>query len=212
MKPASCLIGCEFSGVVRRAFRDLGANAWSCDLLPAEDSSLFHLQGDVTGFLAKGWDFLCAHPPCTYLCNSGVRWLAPGGKLNAERHKLMQEACDFFAALYWAPIERVCVENPIMHKYARDYLESAWKIGRHYGHVPQIIQPWQHGHGERKATCLWLRGLPPLVPSRLVPGRVPRVHHASPGPDRWKVRSRTLSGVGAAMAAQWLPIIDLNRS
>lgn len=202
------IVVCEFSGVVRRAFRDLGAEAFSCDLLPAEDSSLFHMQGDCLGFLANGWDLAICHPPCTYLCNSGVRWLAPGGKLNAERHKLMQEACDFFAALYWAPVERVCVENPIMHKYARDYLQSAWKVPSH----SMTFQPFEHGHGETKRTALWLRGLPPLAPSRIVAGRVPRVHHASPGPDRWKERSRTLPGVGIAMAAQWLPIIDQNRS
>ena len=111
----------------------------------------------------------------------------------------MQEACDLFAALYWADCPKVCVENPVMHKYARDYLQSAWKVPT----FTQSIQPWQHGHGETKRTCLWLKNLPPLVPSNIVSGRTPRVHHASPGPDRWKERSRTLPGIAKAMAEQW---------
>lgn len=205
------LIACEMSGIVRDAFAALGHDAWSCDLLPSERPGN-HLQGDVleqTGGQAteiapmvihiQRWDLLIAHPPCTYLCNSGVRWLAPGGKLDAKRHKLMQEACDFFAALYHAPIPRVCIENPIMHKYALDYLLSAWKVPTY----SQTIQPFEHGHGETKRTGLWLRGLPLLVPSQIVAGRTPRVHHASPGPDRWKERSRTLEGVGRAFANQW---------
>ncbi len=204
------LIACEFSGVVRRAFRALGHEAWSCDLLPAEDGSLYHIVGDVLkikqgGFplLAWKWDLLIAHPPCTYLCNSGVRWLAPGGKLNQDRHKLMIQAADFFAQLLAADVPHICVENPTMHKYARNYLQETWRVTRHDARPTQCIQPWQHGHGETKRTCLWLRGLPPLVPSNVVSGRAPRVHHASPGPNRWKERSRTLPGIAAAMAAQW---------
>lgn len=199
------LIACEFSGVVRQAFRDLGHDAYSCDLLPAEDGSEFHLQMDcLKAIKAKNWDLLIAHPPCTYLCNSGVRWLAPGGKLEPKRHKLMIEACDFFAALYHAPIARVCIENPVMHKYARDYLASACKVNKHdNARFTQSIQPWQHGHGETKRTCLWLRGLPELKPSKIVSGREPKVHDASPGPNRWRERSRTLPGIGKAMANQW---------
>lgn len=213
------LIACEFSGVVRRAFRAIGHDAWSCDLLPADDgtdrfpaytSGTGHLQTNaltILGGLHKyftccpnaPWDLIIAHPPCTYLCNSGVRWLAPGGCLDPKRHKLMMEACDFFAALYWADVPRVAVENPVMHKYARDYLKSAWKIPTH----TQTIQPWQFGHGEVKRTCFWLRGLAPLKPDNIVPGRVARVHRASPAPDRWKERSRTLPGIARAMAQQW---------
>ena len=196
------LVACEFSGVVRQAFRARGHDAWSCDLLPSEDESKYHWVGnvlDASQNSLESFDLMIAHPPCTLLCNSGVRWLAPGGKLVTKRHHAMQDACDFFAALYHAPIPRVCVENPIMHKYARDYLMSAWKVPKQ----SQVIQPWQHGHGERKATCLWLRGLDLLIPSHIVSGRTPRVHHASPGPDRWKERSRTLKGVAEAFAEQW---------
>jgi hypothetical protein len=212
------LIACEFSGVVRRAFRALGHDAWSCDLLAAEDGpengfSPHHLQGDCLKWLSgkarivstlkpEPWDLLIAHPPCTYLCNSGVRWLAPGGKLNPARHKLMQAACDFFAALYHAPIPHVAIENPVMHKYARDYLQSAWKVPAY----SFSIQPWQHGEPETKRTCFWTRGLPALVPSNIVEGRKPRVHHASPSPNRWKERSRTLAGVARCMADQWSEI------
>lgn len=209
------LVACEFSGVVRSAFAALGHEAWSCDILPAEDNGQ-HIQADINMVLnypsrvlagmpawmieAK-WDLLIAHPPCTFLCNSGVRWLAPRGVLNPERHAQMQGACDLFAKLYWSDIPRVCVENPIMHKYARDYLQSAWKVPKH----SQTIQPYEHGHGETKRTCLWLRGLPDLKPSNVVAGRAPRVHFASPSKDRWKERSRTLPGIAAAMAAQWTP-------
>lgn len=192
------LVACEFSGVVRDAFAALGHDAWSCDLLPSETPGN-HVAGDVLKILEQGWDMVIAHPPCTYLCNSGVRWLAPGGKLNKARHKLMMKSCDFFAALYWADVPRVCIENPIMHKYARNYLSSAWKVPTY----TQTIQPYEHGHGETKRTALWLRGLPALKPSDEVAGRVPRVHHASPGPDRWKERSRTLPGIARAMAEQW---------
>lgn len=194
------LIACEFSGTVRDAFKALGHDAWSCDLLPSETPGQHH-QGNALDCFKYGnqWDLLIAHPPCTYLCNSGVRWLAPGGKLDAARHKLMMEACDFFATLYHAPVARVAVENPVMHKYARDYLASAWKVPSY----SQTIQPYEHGHGETKRTGLWLRNLPLLKPSELVSGRTPRVHHASPGPNRWKERSRTLPGIARAMAAQW---------
>lgn len=200
-EPLRVLVACEFSGVVRDAFAAHGHDAWSNDLLPSEREGK-HIRGNaIEAIYDKGpWDLLIAHPPCTYLCNSGVRWLAPGGKLNAERHKLMQEACDFFASLYnVTTIERVCVENPVMHGYARDYLQSAWKVPA----FTQTIQPYEHGEPETKRTALWTRGLPLLKPSDIVSGRQPRVHHASPGPDRWKERSRTLPGIAKAMASQW---------
>lgn len=193
------LIACEFSGVVRDAFAARGHDAWSCDLLPSEKPGN-HIQGDALRSMFKFMpDLLIAHPPCTYLCNSGVRWLAPGGKLDPERHKLMRAACDFFAGLYWGDAGQIAIENPIMHKYARDYLASAWKVPA----FTQSIQPWQFGHGEIKRTCLWLRGLPELKPTQIVAGRTARVHRASPGPERWKERSRTLPGIAAAMAEQW---------
>jgi hypothetical protein len=199
-RPLRVLVACEFSGVVRRAFRALGHEAWSCDLLPAEDGSQWHYQRYVEDVLAQGlaWDLMIAHPPCTYLCNSGVRWLAPGGRLDGERHKAMQAACDLFAALYHAPVARVAIENPVMHGCAREYL-----AGLGVPAFTQSIQPWQFGHGEVKRTCLWLRGLEPLRPTAIVDGRTARVHRASPGKDRWKERSRTLDGVAAAFAAQW---------
>ncbi len=207
------LIACEFSGQVRRAFRARGHDAWSCDLLPAEDGSEFHFQQDISTVLAMethinknwayDWDLLIAHPPCTYLCNSGVRWLSSGITLNPERHAKMKEACDFFAQLYAAPIPKVCIENPVMHKYARDYLQETWRCLRHDARPTQTIQPWQFGHGEIKRTCLWLHGLPELKSTNIVEGRKPRVHYASPGPNRWKERSRTLEGIAKAMAEQW---------
>jgi hypothetical protein len=171
-------------------------------LLPSERPGQ-HFQADVLKHLNAGWDLLIAHPPCTYLCNSGVRWLSPGGVMNGKRLRLMVDACDFFATLFSANIPRVCIENPTMHKYARNYLQETWRCLRHDARPTQCVQPWQFGHGEVKRTCLWLRGLPPLVPTNIVPGRVPRVHHASPGPDRWKERSRTLPGVALAMSLQW---------
>ena len=190
------LVACEFSGAVRDAFRALGHDAWSCDLLPSETEGL-HIQDDVLNRLTwTHWDLLVAHPPCTFLANSGVRWLYGGKGTTPDpvRWEKMKAGAEFFKALLDAPIERVAVENPIMHRYAREI------VGR--GH-DQTIQPWQFGHGETKATCLWLKGLPKLVPTKIVDGRQPRVHFASPGPDRWKERSRTMTGIAEAMAAQW---------
>jgi hypothetical protein len=196
------LIGCEFSGVVRDAFIARGHDAISCDFLPTEIPGP-HYQGSILDIIGDGFELAIFHPPCTYLCNSGVRWLAPGGKLNHERHKLMMEACDLFAQLLSPDIPRVCVENPIMHKYARNYLQETWLVTRHDARPTQTIQPYEHGHGETKRTCLWLRGLPLLKPSKVVSGRDPRVHHASPGVNRWKERSRTLPGIAKAFADQW---------
>jgi hypothetical protein len=178
------LVGCEFSGVVRAAFRARGHDAWSCDLLPAEDGSPHHIQDDVRGLLGDGWDLGIFHPPCTHLAVSGARWF---------KYRLIEQerALRFVRVLLAAPIERIALENPV------SVISS--KIRK----PDQIIQPWQHGHGEIKATCLWLKKLPLLEPSDIVEGRMPRVHFASPSPDRWKERSRTLPGIAAAMAAQW---------
>lgn len=197
------LVACEFSGVVRRAFRAADCDAWSCDLLPSEDNSEFHYVVDAEAALNwDAWDLVIAHPPCTYLANSGVRWLYKDGSRNETRWKLMLEACAFFARLYHAKVPHVALENPVMHKHAKGELT---RLG-----VPSFscsYQPWQHGHGEVKRSCLWFRGLPDLKPSNIVDGRTPRVHFASPGPNRWKERSRTLEGVARAMADQWAPIL-----
>lgn len=186
------LIGCEFSGAVRRAFRERGHEAWSADFLPAEDGSPYHYQGDIRAVpvgYGHPWDLAIFHPTCTRLTNSGVRWLHERN-LWAE----LDEAVELFRFCLNFPADRVAVENPIPHRYARE------RIGRKYD---QIIQPWQFGHGETKATCLWLKNLPPLVPTNIVEGREAKVHRMPPGPDRWKERSRTYAGIAAAMAAQW---------
>ena len=191
------LIGCEFSGVVRRAFAALGHDAWSCDLLPAEDGSNQHIVGDVRDHLDAGWDLLAVfHPPCTRLCNSGVRWLRERD-LWAE----LDDACAFFSALWTAPVPRRAIENPIMHRHAKERIA-------HYQPPAQVIQPWQFGHGETKATCLWLAGLPPLQPTNIVDGRVARVHRMPAGPNRWRERSRTFEGIAWAMALQWGCLAD----
>jgi len=179
------LIACEFSGIVRDAFRDRGHDAWSVDLLPSEKPGP-HIQGDARNaiILNGPWDLMIAHPPCTHLAVSGARWFA--GK-QAEQAMALQ----FVWVLLNANVPRIALENPVS------------VISTRIRKPDQIIQPWMFGHGETKATCLWLKGLPPLVPTDVVDGRLPRVHHASPGPERWKERSRTLPGIAAAMAAQW---------
>ncbi len=182
------LVACEYSGEVRRAFRALGHDAWSCDLLPAEDSQEHHIQGDVRKWLAYPspgiWDLMIAHPPCTHLSVSGARWF---------KDKLPEQAAalEFVRELMAAPINRIAIENPISI------------ISSRIRKPDQIIQPWQFGHGETKATCLWLKNLPKLVPTNVVEGREARVHKMPPGPDRWKERSRTYTGIAQAMAAQW---------
>ena len=190
------LVACEFSGTVREAFRRRGHNAWSCDLLPAEDGSPFHYQRDVLDLINIGeWHMVIAHPPCTYLCNSGVRWLVRGGeRINPPRWGAMRKAAEFFKTLLDAPIERKAIENPIMHRYAVQI------VGRK---ADQYIQPWQFGHGETKKTGLWLENLPKLKPTDIVEGREARVHRMAPGPDRWKERSRFYRGIADAMADQW---------
>lgn len=177
------LVACEFSGVVRRAFRARGHDAWSCDLLPAEDGGV-HIQGDVRLLECKDWDMMIAHPPCTHLAVSGARWFK-------DKVKEQAEAIEFFIALANSTIPKICIENPISI------------MSTHYRKPDQTIQPWQFGHGETKATCLWLKNLPKLVPTNIVEGREARVHKMPPGPDRWKERSRTFEGIAKAMAEQW---------
>lgn len=177
------LVACEFSGVVRRAFRVAGHEAVSCDVLPSELPGP-HLQCDVREVLADGWDMMIAHPPCTRLARSGGRWFT---QYQAEQ----VAALEFVQVLMDAPIPRICMENPVS------------VISSRLCRPAQIIQPWMFGHGETKATCLWLKGLPLLVPSNVVPGRVSRVHSMPDSRDRWKRRSVTYQGVADAMAEQW---------
>lgn len=197
------LIACEFSGIVRRAFAALGHDAWSCDLLPAEDRSNKHIIGDVRAILGDGWDLLMvAHPPCTRLCNSGVRWLhtPPPGKTRDEMWAELDDGAALFSACWNAPIPRIAVENPVMHKHAKARI-----VG--YVEFAQSIQPYEFGHPETKRTCLWLKNLPPLTPTEIVAGREARVHRMPPGPDRWRERSRFFPGIAQAMASQWGPLL-----
>lgn len=184
------LIACECSGVVRRAFAARGWDAWSCDIKPAEDGSDRHHQCDVRHVIGQRWDRIIAHPDCTYLANSGVRWLME----DAVRWRMMWDACEFFRLFLNHDCPEVAIENPVPHKYA-----ARW-IGTPY---TQTIQPWQFGHGETKRTCLWLKGLPRLQSTNIVEGRYPRVHLELPGPDRKANRSRTYPGIAEAMAQQW---------
>lgn len=193
------LVACEFSGTVRRAFANRGHDAWSCDLLPAEDRNNKHIVGDARDLLGEGWDLLMvAHPPCTRLCNSGVRWLtkAPPGRTLADMWADLDEAAGLFGAFWNAPIERIAVENPVMHRHAKERIAN-------YREFAQSVQPWQFGHPETKRTCLWLKNLPALMPTNIVEGREARVHRMSPGPDRAKERSRFFDGIAEAMADQW---------
>jgi hypothetical protein len=180
------LIACEFSGIVRNEFKRKGHDAWSCDLLPSELPGP-HIVGDVREVLEEGWDLMIAHPPCTYLCNSGVRWL------DKEREEKMEEATELFRTLWFSSIKKVAIENPIPHKYARE------KIGDY----TQLIQPWQFGHKEKKGTCLWLRGLPELQPTNIKRERSNGIHMMPDKAERWKDRSRTFVGIAKAMADQW---------
>ena len=193
------LVACEFSGIVRRAFAARGHDAWSCDLLPAEDRSNKHLQCDVREVLEDGWDLLIVgHPPCTRLCNSGVRWLSkpPAGRTLDQLWRELDEGCALFSDLWNAPVDRIAIENPVMHRHAKERI-------RNYQEPAQSVQPWQFGHGEVKRTCFWLKNLPALQPTNVVEGREARVHRMSPGPDRWKERSRFFPGIAEAMADQW---------
>lgn len=193
------LVGCETSGIVRRAFAARDHDVWSCDLLPAEDGSNRHIVGDVRDLLGDGWDLLAVmHPPCTRLCNSGVRWLSvpPPGKTADQMQVELREGADLFSACWNAPIDRIAVENPVMHRHAKALI-------RNYQAPAQSVQPWQFGHGETKRTCFWLKNLLPLVPTQIVEGREARVHRMPPSADRWKERSRFYPGIAAAMADQW---------
>mgnify|MGYP001476160612 FL=1 len=182
------LIACEYSGTVREAFSKLGHDAWSCDLLETEIPGN-HYKGDVKDILCEGWDLMIAHPPCTHLAVSGARWFK-------YKQKEQAEALAFVRLLLDAPIERIALENPISI------------ISSQIRKPDQIIQPWQFGHGETKATCLWLQNLPKLQPTNIVEGREQRIWKMPPGPDRWKERSRTFEGIAQAMANQWGCLIE----
>lgn len=184
------LVACEFSGIVRDAFIMEGHDAWSCDLMETESPGP-HLQEDVLGILDKGWDLMVAHPPCTHLAVSGARWFK-------EKQKEQAEALEFVRSLLDAPIHKIALENPIS--------VISTKIRK----PDQIIQPWMFGHGETKATCFWLKNLPPLVPTNFVKEREGRVWKEPPSPDRWKNRSRTYLGIAEAMAKQWGAFRDLS--
>lgn len=189
------LVACEFSGTVRDAFAALGHDAWSCDLLPT-DSPGQHIQGDILGVLNGGWDLMIAHPPCTYLASSGLHW----NKRRPERALLTEQSIHFVEALMDAPIEKIAIENPIGCLSSRIRKPD------------QIIQPWYFGHDASKATCLWLKNLPLLKSTNILPGdkKTRRANQTAsgqnklaPSPDRWKLRSITYPGIAEAMAAQW---------
>ena len=179
------LVACEFSGTVRDAFIARGHDAISCDLLPTESPGP-HYQGNVFDIINDGFDLMIAHPPCTHLAVSGARYFEQ--KIQDGRQ---QAAIDFFMSLINADIAKIAVENPVCIMSSR------------YRKPDQIIQPWMFGHGETKATCLWLKGLPKLIPTNVVDGREHRIHKCPPGPNRWKVRSKTFQGIADAMAEQW---------
>ena len=183
------LVGCEESGVVREAFAKLGHDAWSCDILPSRQAGN-HIQADILSVLDDGWDLAIFHTPCTFLSNSGVRWLHE----RPERWELMEKDALLFKACMDADIPKIANENPIMHKYAVEI------IGRRQD---QVIQPWMFGHGETKATCLWLKNLPQLQPTNIVEGREQRVWKMPPSEHRQRDRSVTFQGIADAMAEQW---------
>lgn len=180
------LVACEYSGKVREAFRKLGHNAWSCDLLPADDDSMYHFQCDVLELLKRPyeWDMMIAHPPCTHLAVSGARWFK-------DKQQEQAEALVFVKRLLDAPIPKIALENPISI------------ISSRIRKPDQIIQPWMFGHGETKATCLWLKNLPKLRPTNIVEGREGKVWKMPPSKDRWKLRSETYQGIADAMGEQW---------
>jgi hypothetical protein len=205
--PLRVLIACECSGTVRDAFLSLGHDAWSCDIKPDERRSNRHIQGDVRDYLADGWDLLMvAHPPCTRLCNSGARWLTspPPGRSLDDMWRELEEGADFFSEMWNADIPRVAVENPVMHRHAKERI-------RNFEPHTQSIQPWQFGtdpegaDNEKKRTCLWLRGLPPLVPTGTLDGTTARdsVHKTPGGRLQATRRSRFFPGIARAMAEQW---------
>jgi len=192
------LVACEYSGRVRDAFIGCGHEAMSCDILPTDVPGP-HYQGDVRDVLGDGWDLMVAHPPCTYMTNAGVTWLHK----DPTRWAKLDDAAAFFKMLLDAPIEKIAVENPIMHKYAKERIGGIKQT--------QVVQPWMFGHKEQKATCLWLKNLPPLVPTdnvkeammALPDNERQRLHYLPPSADRWKKRSETFLGIAQAMANQW---------
>ena len=194
------LVACEYSATVRDAFRANGHDAWSCDLLPTDGDPQWHIQGDAL-VMAHGhdWDLMIAHPPCTYMTNAGVTWLHK----DPTRWEKLDEGAAFFKALWDAPIKRIAIENPVMHKYAKERIGGMQQT--------QTIQPYQFGHLEQKATCLWLKGLMPLRPTTdlkaetkaLPDNQRQRLHYLPPSADRWKLRSTTFKGIASAMADQW---------
>jgi hypothetical protein len=203
------IIGCEKSGVVRRAFRALGHEAFSCDIEPSEDGSPFHFQCDIRDIPKGAWHLGIFHPPCTYLTLAGARWLYQNGRgkiRDQQRWFDMEAAAMFFNELLSLDIPRICIENPVMHGHAKERILSPYN---------QIVQPYFFGHPETKKTCLWLKGLPPLVATKMIPpdfvrwpkgrgnGYEPKCHYESPGADRAANRSRTVVGLGEAMAEQW---------
>jgi hypothetical protein len=214
---ARVLVACEFSGVVRRAFAHLGHDAWSCDLLPAEDRSNKHIIGDARELLGEGWDLLMvAHPPCTRLCNSGICWLskAPRGKTLAGVWSELDDAAALFSAFWNAPIEHIAIENPIMHRHAPPRIEN-------YQAPAQRLQPWQFGDYAQKSICLWLKNLSPLESTKIVEMPPPSYCIRRSGPRagaRYNYyfhqgksahgRSRFFPGVAAAMAEQWSPLLE----
>lgn len=177
------LVACEFSGIVRDSFAKRGHDAWSCDLLPTESPGN-HIQGDVLEILDDGWDLMIAHPPCTHLAVSGARWFK-------DKQQEQADALEFVRKLLNSHIEKIALENPISI------------ISSRIRKPDQIIQPWMFGHGETKATCLWLEGLPKLIPTNIVDGREGRIWKMPPSEQRWKERSRTYAGLATAMAEQW---------
>lgn len=188
------LVACEYSGIVRDAFAAKGHDAWSCDILPTESPGN-HFQGDVLEYLDKGWDLMIAHPPCTYLSNAGARFLYPKGKLNKDRYKLGLKAKEFFMALYNAPIDKICVENPISSKI--------FELPKH----TQTIQPYEYGHPVQKKTCLWIKNLKTLTPTKVMQKpqstKIAGNWFNKGGKDRQKNRSKFFTGIANAMADQW---------
>lgn len=198
------LVACEFSDTVCKAFRALGHDAWSCDLLPSDGNSPYHIHGDVLNVLDDGWDLMIAHPPCQFLTVTGNKWFLPAYKDRfPDRLNQREDALQFVVALMNAPIPRIAIENPI------------GVIGTRIRKPDQIIQPYEFGHPDRKSTCLWLKGLPLLKTTNVVTpiivtnrnGKTASAHHDAalrlPPEERWKVRSKTYQGIASAMAAQW---------
>lgn len=176
------LVACEYSGIVRDAFRRRGHDAWSCDILPS--NAKYHYTCDILSILDSGWELMIAHPPCTHLAVSGARWFK-------YKQKEQAQAIDFFMSLANASIPKICIENPVC------IMSTRWRK------PDQIIQPWMFGHGETKKTCLWLKNLPLLIPTNIVEGREQRIWRLPPSPDRGKLRSLTYLGIAEAMANQW---------